>query len=597
MAPPRYEIFHDVLAPAVLAWRERHEAERALARERADARRRHRRLGLIATAALLALVGTLALAGWALAQRQEAREFARSAEARELSADALSVLGVDPQQALRLAVRAAETEPSTRAESVLRRALRESRVRLTVSVDPPVEALAVGPDGEIFAASPGLLRVFDGGLDEVRRHELPGKVLELRSDAIVAVSGRTVSIVDPATGRVKRRVTIPSGRLPVRDLETGDVVASVPAPKSIRLAALGPKQTLLALSDGSRRTVIVNVLTGEGRYVRVQPTSVTSLRVGPAARILAVGGTDGSVRLWALGSGKKRGTLRFGHVGHVDDIAFSPRATLVATASSDNTARVWRVRKAQPVSVLPGHTSFVNDVAFRADGFFVATAGRDGIARTWKVDNGALRATFLGHGDAVLAVAFLPGTRAVTSGADGTIRIWDTLRQPWLPVVKDFGQPVKRVRFAARGFEAVTADGTLHTLGADGKELTQQTAPPVAVVRSADGATATIDGKTVVVRRRDGRTLVLRGHRDDVESVAFSPSGRRLVTSSRDHDAIVWNARSGDEVHKLVVHAAIVSDAQFSPDGRWIVTAGPGTAGLWDASNGESSISCRETGA
>src|SRR6185295_12103457 len=41
--PPRYEIFHDVLAEAVLAWRTRHETERALAAERAESRRRHRR--------------------------------------------------------------------------------------------------------------------------------------------------------------------------------------------------------------------------------------------------------------------------------------------------------------------------------------------------------------------------------------------------------------------------------------------------------------------------------------------------------------------------------------------------------------------------
>ena len=43
-AGDRYEIFHDVLGQAVLAWRARHDAEAALAREREAARRRHRRL-------------------------------------------------------------------------------------------------------------------------------------------------------------------------------------------------------------------------------------------------------------------------------------------------------------------------------------------------------------------------------------------------------------------------------------------------------------------------------------------------------------------------------------------------------------------------
>ena len=33
-------------------------------------------------------------------------------------------------------------------------------------------------------------------------------------------------------------------------------------------------------------------------------------------------------------------------------------------------------------------------------------------------------------------------------------------------------------------------------------------------------------------------------------------------------------------------HAAVVSDAAFSSDGRWVVTAGPTTAGIWDVEEG-----------
>ena len=83
--PPRYEIFHDVLAAAVLAWRARHEAERALAQERAEARRRQRRLLAVAVGALTALTLVGALAAYALVQRADARDRARAAKARELT--------------------------------------------------------------------------------------------------------------------------------------------------------------------------------------------------------------------------------------------------------------------------------------------------------------------------------------------------------------------------------------------------------------------------------------------------------------------------------------------------------------------------------
>ena len=219
--PHRYEIFHDVLAQAVLAWRTRHEAGRALAAEQAAARRRHRKLALVAAASLVALAATLALAVWALAQRSEAREQTLSAEARELAASALSQLTVDPEQSLRLALRAAELEPSERTEAVLRRALLDSRLRLRANVDPPVAALAKGPDGVIAAASPTAITVFDSDLAVIARRPLPGRLLELRSDGAVAVSGRTVTIFDPVTGRVERRVRIPAGRLPVQTWRAG----------------------------------------------------------------------------------------------------------------------------------------------------------------------------------------------------------------------------------------------------------------------------------------------------------------------------------------------------------------------------------------
>ncbi|MGZ8695415.1 MAG: WD40 repeat domain-containing protein, partial [Gaiellaceae bacterium] len=586
--PPRYEIFHDVLAQAVLAWRTRHEAARALATEQAVARRRHRRLALVALASLVALAGALALAVWAFSQRSEARDQARSAEARELAASALSQLGVDPERSLGLALEAAELEPSPRTEAVLRRSLLDSRVRLKATPERPVEALTTAPGGAIAAVSGRTLGLFDGGLGRTAAWPLPGGLRELRADTAVAVDGRTVSIVDASSGRVERRVVIPEGELVVRDVESGELRPSIPAPASIRHAALGPKGTLLALSDGSRRTVVVNVLNGEGRHVLEQPSAVTALRFGPAGKTLAVGGGDGSIQLWNVTTGKLRGTLRFAHAGHVADIAFSPRATLLAAASTDGTARVWQVGSAQLVSVLPGHENFVRDVAFSPDGSFVVTAGRDGTARVWRAEGGEAIATLRGHGDAVDAAAFLPGgRRVVTAGTDGTMRIWDSVKQPYLRLVRRFDQPVLRVRFAGARIESVTDDGRLHVLGLDGRELSARRAPEPPAEQATDGATVRIEGKTAVITRPGGRELVLRGHMDVVTSADFSPDGRLLVTASRDHEPIVWDARRGLLLRRLLGHFAVVSEARFSPDGRWIVTAGPGKPGLFDAATGE----------
>ena len=78
----------------------------------------------------------------------------------------------------------------------------------------------------------------------------------------------------------------------------------------------------------------------------------------------------------------------------------------------------------------------------------------------------------------------------------------------------------------------------------------------------------------------------LGGHAGDLTDLAFSPAGTRLVTTSVDRDARLWRARTGERLRVLRGHFGTVFSASFSPDGRWIVTAGPGSGGLWRADTG-----------
>jgi WD40 repeat protein len=69
--------------------------------------------------------------------------------------------------------------------------------------------------------------------------------------------------------------------------------------------------------------------------------------------------------------------------------------------------------------------------------------------------------------------------------------------------------------------------------------------------------------------------------------VAFNRRGTRLLTADGEGDVMVWDTRTGARVHILKFHVATVSRTEFSPNGRWIVTAGPTAAGVWDAHTGE----------
>jgi WD40 repeat protein len=73
-----------------------------------------------------------------------------------------------------------------------------------------------------------------------------------------------------------------------------------------------------------------------------------------------------------------------GHAGWVRSVAFRPDGRLLASASDDQTVRLWHPATGQHRRTLTGHTGPVRSVVFSPDGRLLASAGDDGTVRLWR---------------------------------------------------------------------------------------------------------------------------------------------------------------------------------------------------------------------
>jgi WD40 repeat protein len=195
--------------------------------------------------------------------------------------------------------------------------------------------------------------------------------------------------------------------------------------------------------------------------------------------------------------------------------------------------------------------------AISRDGRRVVTAGDDGTAAVWDTSTGKLLRRLRGHGDVVRSAVFSrDGTLVATASRDGTARIWEAASGSVVHVLRGHRGPVAGASFSPDGALLVTAGGR--------------------------------DRKAGVWDVASGRPVRWLRHRRAVATAVFSRTGRRVLTSSWDGRARIWDARTGaNPLRTLSGGGANVTVATFSPDdGRIVTGTEDGTIRFWDGRGG-----------
>ena len=228
-------------------------------------------------------------------------------------------------------------------------------------------------------------------------------------------------------------------------------------------------------------------------------------------------------------------------------VAFSPDGQRLVSGSADKTVRVWDADTGKPVGrPLAGHTDDVMSVAFSPDGERIVSGSWDKTVRVWDADTGEpFGQPLTGHTDRVNSVAFSPdGTRIVSGSTDNTVRLWDA----------DSGQPIGQplTGHYGRGVQRGVQPGRATDRLGQRRQHGAACGTPTPANRSARRCTS---------------------HSGAVDSVAFSPDGRRIVSGSYDGTVQVWDAATGQPVGApLAGHTGSVVSVAFSPDGRRIAS-------------------------
>ena len=575
----------------------------------------------------------------AVASRDEAR-------ASALVADAISLLRIAPEESLQLGLLSAALSPTSGLEDTLRDALINARARAVLpSGNGTVNAIDTSSSGASASAvtsntsrTVGALRksrdgtlVLVGGADgEARIFELAtgGSLLRriarlplggpLR-DSVFSPDGKFVFTGD-ANGVILRwnirsgvRLARAEHGAPIRELAVspdGKLVASaagqaarvwaaadlksverLPHPFSVERVSFNPTGTqLLTVARDARVYDAADWMRPP--LVLDQPGNIVSAAFSPAGDRVATGGRDNLAMIWKLRNGDQQYQLQ--HRGNVLDVAWSPNGGLLATASTDNGGRIFRTDTGTLLTSLGEHSNQVVAVGFSPDGASVVTASLDGSARIWGGDEFSRSEALLGHSGEVLDAMFTPdGTSVITASDDGSARVWKPDVDPILSVVARHTAAGRAVAVARDGrIASVGLDGMLRIGRRDGRSVRviPQPAQAVDVAFSRDGSllvTAGVDGVARVWGADDGGLRQSFTHGAPLRSAAFDQALTRVVTGGADGIARVFD-RTGGEPRLLRHGGGAVTAVTFSPDGRFVATAGVNIEGrVWRAKTGK----------
>jgi WD40 repeat protein len=280
----------------------------------------------------------------------------------------------------------------------------------------------------------------------------------------------------------------------------------------------GPKINLWDITNG-RRVRTIAVTLSNLSHVAFTPDG---------ARILAISENDREIKFYESATGKEVQTLPIS----ASAVAFSGDGKLLA-ASSGSSVKIWDLSAGRELQTLAGQLG-AQDLAFSPDNKLLVSGDAD--LGLWDVASGKLIRIIPGG---TQSLAYSSDGHWLATNPKGSLQIWDTRTWTTAGLFPPAGEHIWWMDFAA-------TEPSPTNLSASGVKWWKVGADQEA--RSLWGATY---------------------------AAAFSPNGKYLATgAARGGNVSVWDTTTGQLLRTFAAHGVGVSIVSFSPDNKWLLTAG-----------------------